>query len=284
MDLKTLSDVPPWEWPQDAGTEIQKVLIDNRVKASDRLIAAELAGDLTVMNDDLAGVLLTIVRNNEEPPQLRAKAAISLGPILEYADTDGFEEPDDVPITESTFHRLQDSLHQLHLDRSLPKEVHRRVLEAAVRAPQDWHQKAIREAYSTGDQDWTLTAVFAMRWVRGFDDAILESLNSAQPGIHLEAVRAAGNWQLDAAWSHIVALIEDPATPRPLLLAAIEAVAGIRPEEAREILIDLADSEDEEIAEAADEALTMAEGISDEIDFEEDEDEEEFEEDDEEER
>jgi len=39
------------------------------------------------------------------------------------------------------------------------------------------------------------------------------------------------------------------------LLAAISAVGSIRPAEAGNILVDLADSEDEEIAEAADEAM-----------------------------
>jgi hypothetical protein len=115
-----------------------------------------------------------------------------------------------------------------------------------------------------------LTAVFSMRWVHGFDDHILEALKTADPEIHYEVVNAAGNWELDAAWSHIVALVNDPATPKPLLLAAIGAVAGIRPQEAGEILVDLAASGDEEIAEAADEAIAMAEGASAEADYEED--------------
>jgi hypothetical protein len=55
-----------------------------------------------------------------------------------------------------------------------------------------------------------------------------------------------------------------------LLLAAIDAAASIRPREARETLSDLATSDDEEIAEAADEAIAMAEAASD-LDEEEDE-------------
>ena len=54
--------------------------------------------------------------------------------------------------------------------------------------------------------------------------------------------------------------------PKPLRLAAIAAVAGIRPAEARGILVDLANSDDKEIAEAADEAMGMAEAPSDEED------------------
>jgi hypothetical protein len=69
----------------------------------------------------------------------------------------------------------------------------------------------------------------------------------------------------NSAWSHIAGLVHDPATPKHLLLAAIDAVAGIRPREAGAILSDLADSDDEEIAEAADEAIAIAEGSSGEI-------------------
>jgi hypothetical protein len=116
-----------------------------------------------------------------------------------------------------------------------------------------------------------LTAVFSMRWVRGFDDQILLALKSVDPEIHYEAVNAAGNWELDAAWSHIVELVNDAHTPKPLLLAAIGAVSSIRPAEAREILVDLADSDDEEIAEAANEAMVEAEAASGEEDDEEEE-------------
>jgi hypothetical protein len=54
VDLKTLIDTPPWDWPRDAGKMFHKILNDSRAQESDRLMAAELAGDSTVMNDDLA--------------------------------------------------------------------------------------------------------------------------------------------------------------------------------------------------------------------------------------
>jgi hypothetical protein len=271
MDLKILLDTPPWDWPRDAGKVFQEILADSRANQSDRLVAAQLAGDFTVINDDLANALLAIVRSPGEPAELRARAAISFGPALEQAYTDEFDDPDSVPITEPMFLKIQDSLQKLYLDDRIPKEVRRRILEASVRAPEDWHQEAIRAAYSSGDKDWMLTAVFSMRRVRGFDDQILEALKSTDPEIHYQAVNAAGNWALDAAWSHIVALVNDAGTPKPLLLAAIGGVASIRPAEAGRILADLADSADEEIAEAAQEAIDMAEAGSDETDDEEDE-------------
>jgi hypothetical protein len=199
MDLKTLQDTPPWDWPRDAGKTFQEILIDYRADECDRVVAAQLAGDLTVINDELADSLTAIIRGPDEPEGLRAMAAISLGPVLEQASTDGFECPDDVPITQRTFRNIQDSLQKLHFDNSIPKQVRRRILEASVRAPESWHQDAIRAAYSSGDKDWMLTAVFSMRWVRGFDDQILEALKSPDPEIHLEAVEAASNWGLAGA-------------------------------------------------------------------------------------
>ena len=145
------------------------------------------------------------------------------------------------------------------MDTRVPHEVRRRILEASVRAPQKWHQNAIREAYSSGDESWRLTAVFCMRFVRGFNDQIFEALGDETQEIHYQAVRAAGKWEMDAAWSHIAGLVTTEETDKPLLLAAIEGAAGIRPQDSAQILIDLTKSNDEDIVEAAHEAMAMAE-------------------------
>jgi len=258
MDLRTLQNLPPWDWPSDAGKRFQDLLINRQANESDRLIAATLAGDLTVINDDLAASLTAIVQNSNEPEQLRANAAIALGAVLEQANIDGFDFPDDLPIAQRTFRHLQDSLQKLYFDDSVPKQVRRRILEASVRAPENWHKKAIQTAYSSGDRDWMLTAVFSMRWVRGFDEHILEALKSSDPAIRYEAVEAAGNWGLAAAWSQVVTIIQDAGASKHLLLAAIGAVTTIRPAEARRILADMVNADDEEVAEAVEEAILMA--------------------------
>jgi hypothetical protein len=274
MNLKTLKDTPPWEWPEGAGKMFLSILRNDKAKESERLVAAELAGDYTVINDELAHALISILGNSEEPEELRGQAAISLGPALEQADTYGFEDADDILISEDTFRSVHEKLRKLYMDLDVPKEVRRRILEASVRAPQSWHENAVRAAYSSKDEDWKLTAVFSMRFIRGFDDQIVESLDSKNPDIHYQAVCAAGNWGVDAAWPHITALITSEKTDKDLLLAAIEAVAIIRPEEASEILVDLTESDDEEIVEAAHEAIAMAEPWEDEDDDDEDDDDE----------
>ena len=273
MKLTTLLDTPPWDWPSDTRTIFQETLNDRRARASDRLIAAGLAGNLVVINDELVEALMSVVRGADEPEELRTKAAISLGPVLEQSYINEFDDPDDTPITERTFRNIQDMFQELYLDTGIPKEVRRRILEASVRAPEDWHKNAISSAYASGDQDWVLTAVFSMRWVRGFDKQILEALKSKNPEILDEALQAAGTWELGRAWSRIIALLKDADTPKHLLLSAIEAAGNIRPAEAWETVGDFTNSADEDIAEAAHEAIEMAGLMSgkDDEDFESDE-------------
>ena len=272
MNLTILKDTPPWEWPEGTAATLLDILRGGRRSASDLLLAAELAGDFTVINAELVDALLSILRSGDKPEAVRGRAAISLGPVLENADTMGFEDADDLPITERSFHRIQESLHKLYMDADVPKEVRRRILEASVRAPQDWHPHAIRAAYASDDEVWRLTAVFCMQFVRGFDEQILEALDSRNPDIQYEAVVAAGNWEVDAAWPHVAALVTSMETEKPLLLAAIDAAASIRPQEAFALLDDLADSDDQDIADAVHEALAMAEGhsVDDELDDDDD--------------
>ena len=92
MDLKILLDTPPWEWPRNAGKILHRILIDRQAAESDRTDAAALAGDLIVVNDEIAESLLAIMGSPGEPERLRAAAAIALGPALEQADECDSEE------------------------------------------------------------------------------------------------------------------------------------------------------------------------------------------------
>ena len=271
MDLKILENTPPWEWPEDAAAYYLKILGDDQAAESDRCLAAELAGDYTVINDEIAHALLLITGNPHESEKLRGISVISLGSCLTHADMMGFEDPDDIMISEKTFIKIQETLHKLFMDTDIPTELRRRILEASVQAPQDWHCENVDRAFSSGEKAWRLTAVFCMRFIRGFDDQILEALSDKNADIHYHAVCAAGNWEVDAAWPHIRELVDSDATDKPLLLAAIDAVINIRPQEAAEVLGDLIDDDDQEIADAVHEALAMAEGLAEIDDWDDDE-------------
>lgn len=260
MDVKTLSNMGPWDWPADASELLLSALQREGGDDPDRLLAVQLASSVTVMNDGLAGALLAILRAPAETETIRGAAAISLGPTLEELDLNGFDDPEDLPVAEGVARAMRDCLWEVYRDAGVPKEVRRRALEASVRFEEDWHRAAVRAAYYSGDDEWRLTAVFCMSWVAGFDHEIVEALESDDSMLRYEALRAAGAWAVAAAWPHVRALVLAGETDKPLLLAAIEAVANIRPEEAAGILGDLADSEDEEIAEAVFEALATVEG------------------------
>lgn len=270
MDIYTLDDLPPWEWPEDAEAMIIGLLEDTQADAEERLLAAELAGDYTNMNDALADALLAVTGSGEESAELRGAAVIALGGALEHAYTMGFEDEDDILLSESGFQQVLNTLRQLFLDSGIPDDVRRRVLEASVRAPQDWHDEVVRNAWNDGGL-WRLTAIFCMRFIPGFDEHILEALDDDNLRIRYHAVCAAGNWEVDEAWLQIFYLLTDDYADKELRLAAIDAVASIRPVEASEILNELTEDEDEDddIVDAAYEALAMA-GIIAELEDEDD--------------
>lgn len=257
MTPKRLAAIPPWEWPSNAGEILKSYLRKRDRPASDRLLAAELAGEYVVAEDEMAELLLSIVQNPKEPEMLRANAAASLGVALEDAYIEGYDEEDelrDASISEDTFDLVCESLRILFADPTVPKQVRRRVLEATSRAPKEWHVEAVRTAYYSGDSDWRLTAVFCMKGIRGFDREVIEALHSDDPEILYEAVRAAA-LPIPGAWPRIVELLKSKHTDEDVLFAAIEVVPYVRPEEAEEVLSPLLDSEDEEIAEAAQAAI-----------------------------
>lgn len=260
LDLETLERIAPWEWPEEAGQLLLDALRDEGTAPSDRMLAVELAGDYVVVNDELVAELRSIIARAEEPEDLRARAAISLGPALEAGDTDGFDEDYGAPISERCFLETREMLRELFREAELPKEIRRRILEASVRAPQDWHREAIREAYASADDDWKLTAVFAMGFVPGFEDEILDALGIENDEIEYQAVCAAGAWELDAAWAHVEGIVASGCADKELLLAAIDAVVSIRPKEAGMALIDLVDHDDEDVVDAVHEAMVMADG------------------------
>jgi hypothetical protein len=258
MDIKMLGEAPPWEWPEDACAVFLKVLTDRRSDEADRCLAARLAGDCCAVNDELAEALLGVLGSADEPDELRCRAAIALGPALEQADTYGFEDPEDVLVTEPLIERVAGTLEALFRDDDLPKDVRRRVLEAAVRGARDWHSEAIRTAYTSGDHSWKLTAVFCMRHVGGFDEEIVAALSADDDAIRREAFLAAGAWGIKAAWPRVAAVLEADHPDRDLLLAAVEAAGGIGTTEAREAIAGLLSHDDEDVVSVASEAVAMA--------------------------
>lgn len=89
MDLKMLKDIAPWEWPEGADKLFLNTLRDPKAALSDRLLAAEMAGDYTVINDELAQALLSIVSDPHQLGNLRGLAP--------YCETSRVKENRKVP-------------------------------------------------------------------------------------------------------------------------------------------------------------------------------------------
>lgn len=257
--LRTLVETPPWEWPENAGAVLLGVIRDRGAADDERVLAAGLAGDSVFIDDALAKALVAVMRSANEPDELRATAAIALGPVLEECSTNGFDDEwCEPPITARTFAEIQQAMRATYQDTAAPTLVRRRVLEGAVRAPSDWHADAVRAAHASDDPDWRLTGVFCMRFVRGFDEQILAELTNPDVQIQAEAIRAAGEWEIEAAGRHVLRILRSEKADKQLVLAAIEAVGAVSPDDALDVLTALEDSDDPEIAEAAEEASEMA--------------------------
>lgn len=78
MDVETLSYLPPWEWPPDSSEAIIDALRSDVADQSQRLLAAQLAGESPHMGDELAEALLAVIRTPDEADAIRGAAAISL--------------------------------------------------------------------------------------------------------------------------------------------------------------------------------------------------------------
>ena len=262
MNLEEIYATAPWDWPEDADKIFFDVLGNPNADPAQRLLAAEMAGNSVVANDKLAQALLAIVENGEEAIRLRSQAAISLGPALEHAYLYEFDDPDDMLLTKKVFLLIQAALEKIYHDANFPKDVRRSILEASIRAPQEWHQGAVRAAYQSDDEEWQLTAVFCMGYSNSFEPQILEALESSNPVIHYQAVISAGNQGIEKAWPHIAELLSTADEDLDLLFAAIEAAVNIGHPEAWLALGKLLDSENDDIIDATHEALAMLEAFS----------------------
>jgi hypothetical protein len=88
MDLKTLKDSLPWDWPESAGKMILDTLCDNQARKSDRLLAAI---DATVkIHPQEASEILSFLTNSDDEDIVEAvdEALTLAGHTLEDEDYD----------------------------------------------------------------------------------------------------------------------------------------------------------------------------------------------------
>ena len=148
---------------------------------------------------------------------------------------------------------------RIHTDRGEPLEVRRRALEALSNSSHPDVERLIRAAYSDGNHDLKISALFAMGRTcsKVWRDILMAELNSDDNELVYEAVTACGQIQLGESARRVgqLATSED----REIQLAAIWALGEIGGNHAFAILTNLEETiEDEEAAAVIDEALDTA--------------------------
>lgn len=264
--LQRLLQTPPWEWAGEARDAIRGALSGDGAPLSRRLLAAQLAGELMIINDTLVGLLLDVVLDAAEPPELRAVAATALGPVLEQLDmgmADIIGAEDDPPVSPRRLDEIRAALSSVYFNQELADFVRGAALNASLRHPEDWHQHAILAAYYSEEPHWQLTALDCMHHVPGFEDLILEALAGDEPALQAAALRAAGARGLQAAWPRVVALLTGGTAPPPVIKAAVTAATGIRQRDAPMLFDSLLQSGDPAVAESIRQALGLAGGEGD---------------------
>ena len=267
MDQFTIDDdaVPPWDVSQEerrrTATKLLEVLRNGQADDSARIAAAKELGGLQCMDDEIADTLLDIARANDQPEQLRKELIELLVPEFIYIAATTCDKPEDHPFSGAMLTRIQSTLREIHFDKAAPVALRRNALRTAVYLPQEWQRQAIQEAYSRSEGTWKELAMFCMRFHPGFEEAIIEALDSPNREVRYQAIYAAGDTSVKAAWSHIVALIASKETSRRDRVAAIDAVSSIFPEKAREVLGELLNSKDADISEAAWDEVFLADAL-----------------------
>jgi hypothetical protein len=230
-----------------------------------------------VMDDGIAQTLLDIA-GSDAADEIRADAVVAFGPLIEecgndYGDGPEFDfEPDlGPPVSRETFAAIVRRLGELYADEGQATLVRRRAFEVLIRDPQPWHAAEIRKLFSSDDEEWRTTAVFAMGHIKGFASELAATVERAEGALLSEAVRAAGSMEVAAAAPRIRALATSANADLDLRLEAIHALPGVDPD-CFELLDEMTRSRNRAIADAADEALSELSLREESADFDDDDD------------
>lgn len=151
--------------------------------------------------------------------------------------------------------RICQALMRVIGDTSRPIAVKRHALEAVAPISLPEVEKAIREAYHSGDYKLRVSAIYAMgknsnpSWL----PILVKELGSADAEIRYDAAGACGELGEEDAVPHLIKLISDPDVE--VQLAVIRALGKIGSPEAKNCLEKCLDSSSEATQQAAEQAL-----------------------------
>jgi len=178
--------------------------------------------------ESLVPVLMKLM--NEDPEMIvRAAAATGLGIFVYLGELD--------EIKASTYKILLENLIQTHLS-SDDTLVRRRALEALGYASHPEVPGFIQKAYESDNDEWLQSALFAMG--RSFDQrweaSVLRMIDHPDIQVRYEAVRAAGELEMESARERLFELLEEGTDDDDLYFAAIWSLTKIGGEGVRSLI------------------------------------------------
>ncbi len=186
---------------------------------------------------------------NDPDAEVRAEAAGALGNFVYLGELE--------KLPETTLHQIEDRLIDLvqGKDETL---VRRRALEALGFSSRKEVPGLIKAAYQTNDPDWLASALLAMgrSYDKAYEQDVKKMLKHPKANVQLEAIRAAGELELESARRTLLDLLEEEAQDSEIRYAVIWALSQIGGEQVRETLEKIADeTEDDEELEIVEQAL-----------------------------
>jgi hypothetical protein len=206
---------------------------------------------------DLMRRLLALLEGDPSE-EVRAAAAVSLGRYVYMAECEDLDG--------ARAERVRSALERAVNDGSL--EVARRALESLAYINDERVTRLIDAAYAHSDPLMRQSALFAMGRSadRFWAETVLAELHSDDPAMRYEAARASGEMRLPRALPSLARLIAQDRDAE-VKTVAIWAMGEIGGKRARQLLEQLADSDDEVQTAAAEEALERMDLASRELDL-----------------
>jgi len=263
VDLKKLEAVWPQVW-----TERRRGLLEDMetLAEKDTLLFFDDVAEMCLEDEDpvaratairllwqseeerLVPKLITLLK--EDPQSIvRAAAATALGVFVYLGE---LEE-----IAESIYEDILKALTSVHLG-SDERLVRRRALEALGWATHPEVPGFIQHAYETNQEEWLQSALFAMgrsydnRWTR----AVMRMLDHPDADVRYEAVRAAGELELEDARQELFDMLEEGIDDDDIYFAVIWSLSKIGGRGVRQLIeASLEDTEDPEEIRLLEEAL-----------------------------
>lgn len=193
--------------------------------------------------------ILTDIMMGDTDEAVRAAAAATLGKFVLLGELDAI--PDDLKVS-----NLQNLLDVVN-GNDLP-QVRQRALESLGYSCHPKIPHLIQQAYDSADTPWICSALFAMgrsadeRWTKH----ILQHIQSPDPEIQFEAIRAAGELEISAARDIFMDMLEEEIEDDEVRFALIWSLSQLGGDEVKQKLEQLLeDAEDEDDIELLEKAL-----------------------------